>query len=77
MKQPLPLIEQPRISGAPPKAASSLPQSGSPTQRELPPKQPSRKAAFFLSRSSSPAQREPPPPPPPPFWEILIPIISS
>ena len=37
----LPLsIEQPRAAGAPPESASSLPQSGSPAQRELPPKQP-------------------------------------
>ena len=33
----LPLsVEQPRAGGAPPNAASSLPQSGSPAQRELP-----------------------------------------
>ena len=37
----LPLsIGQPRAAGATPESASSLPQSGSPAQRELPPKQP-------------------------------------
>ena len=50
----LPLsIEQPRAAGAPPEAASSLSQSSSPAQRELPQKQPPPSLNRAAPRSGS------------------------
>ena len=65
----LPLsIEQPRAAGASPESASSLPQSDSPAQRELPPNQPPPSLNRAASRSGSP---------PPPKSSLLPPSIGQ
>ena len=57
-----PPIKQPRAAAAPPEAASSVPQSSSPAQRELPQKEPppslNQAAPYSVPQSSSPAQQE-------------------
>ena len=55
-----PSIQQPRAAGAPPETASSLHQSSSPAQRELPQKQPP-----LSINTAAPAQRELPQKQPP------------
>ena len=57
-----PPIKQPRAAAAPPEATSSVPQSSSPAQRQLPQKQPppslNQAAPYSVPQSSSPAQRQ-------------------